>query len=122
VSVSVSVCVCVCVCVCAGVRPVGVDRQAAGAHERSSSVGRHPAGLPAGVGGHRVRLQPGDSHRLPAHPVNAGMKRDPSHTHTHTHTHSIPGPPVPTHTRSVISLDNLDIEKGIFFRPGTNRF
>lgn len=64
--------VCLCVIVYVGVRPVGVDRQTAGAHERSSSLGRHPAGLPAGVGGHRVRLQPGNSHRLPAHPFSAG--------------------------------------------------
>ncbi len=68
----------VCVCVCAGVRPVSVDRQAAGAHEWSSSLGCHPAGLPVGVGGHRVRIQPGNSHRLPAHPVSAGETHTPS--------------------------------------------
>lgn len=62
-----------CVCVHAGVWSVSLDWQAAGAHERSASLGRHPAGLPAGVGGHRVCLQPGHSHRLPAHPLSAGM-------------------------------------------------
>lgn len=65
------------VCVFAGVRPVSVDRQAAGAHEWSPSLGRHPAGLPLGVGGHWVRVQPGNSHRLPAHPVSTGT------THTY---------------------------------------
>ncbi|KAM9771844.1 solute carrier family 13 member 4 isoform 3-T3 [Syngnathus typhle] len=52
-----------------GVRLVGVDRSPAGAHERTPALGRHPARLPAGVGGHRVRLQPGDAHRLPAYPL-----------------------------------------------------
>lgn len=61
-----------------GVRLVGVDRQTAGAHERSPSLGRHPAGLPAGLGGHRVCVQPGDSYRLPAHPISTGA----AHTHT----------------------------------------
>lgn len=59
-------------CWFAGVGPVHVDWQTAGAHERPAPLGRHPAGLPAGVGGHWVRLQPGDSHRLPAHPVCTG--------------------------------------------------
>lgn len=71
-----------CVCVHAGVRPVSVDWQTAGAHERSTSLGRHPAGLPAGVGSHRVRLQPGNPHRLPAHPVSAGTTPTPSHTYS----------------------------------------
>lgn len=60
-----------------GVRLVGVDRQTAGAHERSPSLGRHPAGLPAGLGGHRVCVQPGDSYRLPAHTISTGA----AHTH-----------------------------------------
>lgn len=59
--------------VCAGVRLISVDWKTAGAHEWSSSLGRHPAGLPAGVSGHRVRLQPRNSHRLPAHLVCPGM-------------------------------------------------
>lgn len=58
--------------VCSGVGSVRVDRQAAGADERSSSLGRDPAGLPPGVGSDRVRLQPRDSHRLPAHLISSG--------------------------------------------------
>lgn len=72
---------CVFVCVRAGVRPVSVDWQAAGAHERSPSLGRHPAGLPAGIGGHGVRLQPSNPHRLPAHPLGAGTTCKLLHSH-----------------------------------------
>lgn len=72
----------------AGVGPVDVDRQTAGAHERPPPLGRHPAGLPAGVGGHGVRLQPGDSHRLPAHPVCTGTTRVLGHD-THAAVHAL---------------------------------
>lgn len=62
-----------------GVRSVHVDRPAAGAHERSSSVGRDTAGLSPGVRRHRVRQQPGHAHSVPAHPLGPGQL-----THTHT--------------------------------------
>lgn len=75
------------VCVCVGVRSVSVDRQTAGAHEWSSSLGRHPVSLPAGVSGHRVRLQPSNSHRLPAHPVSTGTTHAPLHTYTKKKLH-----------------------------------
>lgn len=68
--------------VCVGVRPVSVDWQTAGAHEWSSSLGGHPASLPAGFCGHRVRLQPSNSHRLPAHPVCAGTTCSLSYRNT----------------------------------------
>lgn len=73
------------VCVRAGVRLVSVDRKAAGAHERSPSLGRHPAGLPAGVGSHGVRLQPGNPHGLPAHSLGAGTTRKLLHNHMQRH-------------------------------------